>query len=152
MESFVNPVNGVITSLYGYRINPVLKTQEFHNGIDIYEEVGTDVVAVWDGEVTEVRNSKSYGNVLKYRILNNSKYKSADVEVFYAHLDKVLVSVGDKIKKGEVVAKSGETGLVTGPHLHYTVLVDGKTINPISFLSSKWLFNVNGRRRWWKSI
>ncbi len=118
--------------MYGKRENPVLKTDEFHNGIDIFNEVGTNVIAVGDGVVRSVRYSETYGNVLVYEINNNSKNNR--IEVFYGHLKKVLVDVGDKVSKGEVVGKSGDTGLVTGPHLHYTILINGKSINPLGFV------------------
>ncbi len=126
----INPLDSYITSTYGSRVNPVLDTSEFHNGIDIYGQVGDDVLAVADGEVVEVKKSESYGNVLIYKINNTDK----EVKVFYGHLDKVLVKVGDKVKQGEVVAKCGKTGLVTGAHLHYTVYVDGETVDPIQYV------------------
>ncbi len=87
---------------------------------------------MYSGVVKEVRKSETYGNVLVYEIISNDI--CSEVEVFYAHLDKILVGVGDRVKKGEVVAKSGSTGLVTGPHLHYSILIDGITINPLNFV------------------
>ncbi len=124
-------MNSYITSTYGSRINPVLKTSEFHNGIDIYGEIGDEVLAVADGVVTEVRESETYGRVLVYEINGTKK----DVEVFYGHLDEVLVAVGEKVNKGDKVAKCGKTGLVTGAHLHYSIYVDGKTIDPLRYVT-----------------
>ncbi len=126
----INPMDSYITSTYGSRVNPVLNTSEFHNGIDVYGQVGDDVFAVADGVVTEVKKSDSYGNVLVYKIYGTNK----EVSVFYGHLDKVLVEVGEEIKRGEVVAKCGKTGLVTGAHLHYSVYVDGETVDPINYV------------------
>ncbi len=125
-------MEGVITSLYGKRVNPVLHTAELHNGIDIYNEVGTDVFAVANGLVREVRYSKTYGNILVYEVTDENENNR--IEVFYGHLKKVLVDVGDRVSVGEVVGKSGDTGLVTGPHLHYTVMINGNTINPLRFV------------------
>lgn len=125
-------MEGVITSLYSQRVNPVLNNLEFHDGIDIYNEVGTDVVSVAKGVVTEVRYSETYGNLLKYQVQNWNNSKK--IEIMYAHLDKILVEEGDILKEGDIVAKSGETGLATGPHLHYSIFVDDKAINPLSFL------------------
>ncbi len=126
-------MDGVITSLYGERINPLLLQKEFHNGIDIYNEIGTEVYAVGYGLVKEARYSETYGNVLIYEVIDGNK--KTEIEVFYGHLDKILVNVGDKVLKGEIVGKSGNTGLVTGPHLHYSIFIDGKTINPFSFVA-----------------
>lgn len=128
-------MDGVITSLYGKRVNPVLLTDELHDGIDIYNKVGTDVVSVAKGVVTEVRYSETYGNVLVYEILDHNR--DTKIEVFYGHLDKILVSVGDNVLKGEVVGKSGDSGLTTGPHLHYTILIDDKSIDPFDFVKLK---------------
>ncbi len=125
-------MEGTVTSTFGKRMNPVLKTGEFHDGIDIFNNTGTEVLAVHSGIVKEVKYSETYGNVLIYKITGENI--NSEVDVFYAHLDKILVSVGDKVKEGEVVAKSGDTGLVTGPHLHYTILIDNKTINPIYYV------------------
>ncbi len=119
-----------ITSTYGSRINPVLNKSEFHDGIDIYGQEGDEVLAVGDGEVTEIKKSESYGNVLIYKLKGTNK----DVKIFYGHLDEILVDVGDEIKKGEVVAKCGKTGLVTGAHLHYTIYVDGETVDPLQYV------------------
>ncbi len=126
-----------ITSLYGSRISPIYNEERFHDGIDIYGEVGQNVVAVYDGVVIESKYSDSYGNMLKYRLNGFKK----EVVVLYAHLDKVVVKVGDKVKKGEVVAKCGKTGKVTGAHLHYSIFVDGESIDPISLVK---LEKING--------
>ncbi len=123
-------MNTYITSTYGARVNPVLNTSEFHDGIDIYGQVNDDVLAVGNGVVTEVKKSDSYGNVLIYQLKGTKK----PVSVFYGHLDKILVEVGDEIKQGEVVAKCGNTGLVTGAHLHYSIYVDGETIDPLRYV------------------
>ncbi len=88
------------------------------------------IVAVADGVVTDVKKSETYGNILVYKLNGTNK----DVKVFYGHLDKVLVEVGEKVKQGEKVAKCGETGLVTGAHLHYSIYVDNKTVNPLTYV------------------
>ncbi len=142
---FTNPMDGYITSTYGNRINPVLNKNEFHNGVDIYGEVGQDVFAIADGIVTEVRYSKTYGNVVKYRLKDFEKY-----EVFYAHLDKVKVKVGESITKGNVIAKCGNTGLTTGPHLHFTLYRDDETVDAINLLdmeiTNEALLEIESRR------
>lgn len=119
-----------ITSLYGMRFSPIYHEDRFHDGIDIYGEVGDDIRAIYDGIVTEVYFSESFGNVLKYKLLGIDE----NIEVRYAHLDSSDVKVGDRIEKGEVVAKCGETGKVTGPHLHFSVFLDGEAIDPIEIV------------------
>ena len=122
-------MDGVVTSLFGARINPVLQTYEaLHNGIDLAADVGTPALAVADGIVTEVRHSSSYGLYLKYVTADG-------YEVMYAHLNETLSAAGDAVTGGEPVALTGNTGMTTGPHLHFTVWKDGALLDPIDFLS-----------------
>jgi len=123
----VNPVYGIITSLFGHRINPVLGIPEFHDGIDIAVSEGTGVIAVKDGIVIEVRYSNSFGNLVRYRT-------SDGYEIMYAHLKTIHVEVGDEIELGQIIAYSGNTGLSTAPHLHYTIWRNGVLIDPIYFV------------------
>lgn len=118
-----------MTSACGERENPVLQKQELHNGVDIAAAEGTDVIAVKSGTVTEVRTSATYGKVVRYDT-------SDGYEVMYAHLSEILVKKGETIKQGQVIAKSGNTGLTTGPHLHYSIWKDGELLNPQAFLSA----------------
>lgn len=129
-EDWLSPVEGVITSYCGERENPILHKQELHNGLDIAVAEGTDVVAVKSGTVTEVRTSATYGKLLKYETEDG-------YEVMYAHLSQVLVKKGEKIEQGQIVAKSGNTGLSTGPHLHYSLWQDGELLDPMEYLSSE---------------
>ncbi len=126
-KPFCNPLQGIVTSSCGTRQNPVLGKQEFHDGIDIAAAVGTDVLAVKDGMVTNIRNSNTFGLVLEYETKDGFFVK-------YAHLDAVLVQKGDTIKQGQPIAKSGNSGLSTGPHLHYTVKKDDMILDPLPFV------------------
>lgn len=105
----------------------MLHKPELHDGVDIAAAEGTDVVAVRSGIVTEVRTSATYGKVLQYETEDG-------YTVFYAHLSETLASEGEHIRQGQVVAKSGNTGLTTGPHLHYSVRRDGVLLDPMQFL------------------
>ena len=129
-EDWLSPVEGVITSYCGERKNPILHKQENHNGLDIAVPEGTDVIAVKSGTVTEVRTSATYGKVLEYETKDG-------YTVMYAHLSKVLVKQGEEIKQGQVVAKSGNTGLSTGPHLHYSLWKGETLLDPMEFLSAE---------------
>lgn len=134
IDSLINPVEGIVTSSFGKRINPALDKEEFHDGIDIGTKIGTEVFAVCDGIVTETGVSDTYGNFLKY--------KSDDFEVMYAHLDKIAVKKGQNVKKGQAVAFSGNSGLSTGPHLHYSLKKDGEFVNPMDYVNLKYTQDV----------
>ena len=84
------------------------------------------MLAVKSGTVTEVRNSATYGKLVKYQTTDG-------YEVMYAHLSEVLVQTGEKIRQGQTIARSGNTGLSTGPHLHYSVWKDGELVDPMTF-------------------
>lgn len=124
--TWLSPVEGGrVTSLYGNRINPVLDVEEMHNGIDIAIEKGNKAVAVADGIITETGKSETYGKYIKYSVSN-------EYSVMYAHLHKIKASKGDNVKKGETIALTGDSGLVTGPHLHYSIFYNGTSIDPLS--------------------
>lgn len=127
-EEFCNPAEGMITSSCGERENPILKKQEFHDGLDIAMPEGTPVAAVKSGIVTSIRHSKSFGLVLEYQTKDGFLVK-------YAHLQEVLVAEGEHIIQGQNVAKSGNSGWSTGPHLHYGLKKDGVIIDPMDMVS-----------------
>lgn len=129
-EDWLCPVEGIITSFWGERENPVTGKWELHNGLDIAAAEGTEVLAVKSGEVTEVRTSATYGKLLQYETEDG-------YTVMYAHLSKVLVKKGEQIRQGQVVAKSGNTGLSTGPHLHYSIWRNGELLDPLQFFAAE---------------
>jgi len=114
LTSRLKPVPGKISSKFGYRIDPVKKIHQFHNGIDLPVPVNTQVKNPQDGIVINVLNNKEGGN--QVIIKHADGYTSG-----YAHLNKPLVKKGDKVKKGQVFALSGNTGKSTGPHVHMTL-------------------------------
>ncbi|HHW02052.1 MAG TPA: M23 family metallopeptidase [Thermoanaerobacterales bacterium] len=114
-----------ITCAYGYRLDPFDHTPSFHHGVDIGVPEGTAVYAVRDGTVERVSENKTYGI--------NITLKSGMYEIRYAHLSGVLVDEGDSVKKGDIIARSGNTGKSTGPHLHFEVKCGGQYINPLTF-------------------
>lgn len=126
-EAWMNPAVGLVTSSCGFRENPILRRAELHNGIDIAVPKGTPAAAVKSGVVIEVRTSATFGKLVKFETADG-------YVVMYAHLSEILVKVGDKIKQGQVIAKSGNTGLSTGPHLHYSVWKDGVLLDPLEFV------------------
>ena len=134
-EQWIEPVNGIITSSCGERENPILQKMEYHNGLDIAVAENTQAVAVNSGVVTEVRNSETLGKVLKYETEDG-------YTVMYAHLNNVLVKKGENIKQGQIVAMTGNTGLSTGPHIHYSVWRGDMLINPMQFVDLKYTEDV----------
>ncbi len=100
-----------------------------HKGIDIGLPTGTQVFAASNGRVTETGTSPSWGNYLRYRAEDGRV-------VIYAHLQKVLVNENETIKIGDTVALSGNTGASTGPHLHFGIYEQGKSINPMTVIEN----------------
>lgn len=121
------PSSTRVTSDYGWRIHPILKTRRFHDGVDIAAPTGSDVVAADDGVVIYTGWYGGYGNTV---IIDHGGQLSTQ----YSHLSKILVNDGDKVKKGEEIGLVGSTGLSTGPHLHFGVRKDGQTVDPWNWL------------------
>ncbi len=122
------PAQGRLTSKYGNRRNPFGRGIRFHKGIDIANSYGTSIKAAGSGIVTFSGTRAGYGRTII--IKHNSEYQS-----LYAHNSKNLVKVGDKVEKGQVIAKMGTTGRTTGCHLHFEIHKNGKTINPLTVLN-----------------
>lgn len=123
----IKPCVGTISDGFGYRVHPILHVSRMHDGIDIITDVGTPVVSSGKGVVEYIGNKGGYG--LAVEIDHGFGYKTV-----YAHLSSVEVRVGQKISRGDLIAKTGNTGLSTGPHLHYEILYDGIKQNPMDFL------------------
>ncbi|MBI5695009.1 MAG: peptidoglycan DD-metalloendopeptidase family protein [Nitrospirae bacterium] len=121
------PVRGFITSSFGYRRSPIYGTRQFHEGLDIANNIGTPVHAPANGTVAEVGYQTGYGRYIKIQ----HGYGTATI---YGHLSKADVRPGERVKKGDVIGKVGNTGSSTGPHLHYEVRVNGVPRNPKNYL------------------
>jgi murein DD-endopeptidase MepM/ murein hydrolase activator NlpD len=120
------PVDGArMSSLFGMRRHPILGYAKMHQGIDFAAPTGTPIMAAGDGEVVEIRRWGGYGNWL--RIRHSGGYESG-----YAHLSRYAsgLSVGDKVRQGQLVAYVGSTGASTGPHLHHEIWLNGKRVDP----------------------
>jgi len=132
MEGYYDPES------FGMRIHPVLHIRRMHEGIDILNDVGTPVVATGDG-VVEFAGHSAGGYGIVVEINHGYGYRT-----IYAHLSTVLVHVGMKVKRGQVIARSGRTGLVSGPHLHYEVIKDGVKQNPVDYFFDDVRFSMRG--------
>lgn len=118
-----------VTSRYGYRVHPVSGDKNLHRGIDIGAAEGTAIHAAQDGTVASAGEAGGYG--LCVVIDGAGGYQSK-----YAHCDSVLVSAGQEVKRGDVIATVGSTGVSTGPHLHLEVLHNGEYLNPGYFVEN----------------
>lgn len=122
------PIDGArLSSTFGVRRHPVLGFTRMHKGVDFAAPTGTPIYAAGDGKVEFVGRSRGYGNYI--RIRHNAEYSTA-----YGHMSRFARGLkrGDVVKQGTIIGYVGATGLATGPHLHYEVLVDGTQINPLS--------------------
>lgn len=118
------PSSGDVSSPYGLRWGG----SDYHPGIDIADDIGTPIVATADGVVTDAGwNSGGYGNMVD--IDHGNGYMTR-----YAHAESVVVSPGQEVRRGEIIAYMGSTGYSTGPHVHYEVRVNGRPVNPVGYL------------------
>lgn len=121
------PVRGYISSSYGWRPHPVLKELKRHTGIDIAVPRGTPVKATADGKVVSAGWSSGYGILVSIDHGNGLK-------TLYGHNTRAIVKKGETVKKGQIIAYSGKTGIATGDHLHYEVRKNGRDVNPANYL------------------
>mgnify|MGYP000939232693 CR=1 FL=1 len=121
------PVEGRISSRFGNRTHPITGRLHHHTGIDIAVNTGTSVKATADGVVYFAGFDSGYG----YMVIIDHGY---GLKTLYSHNSKLLVKEGEFIKKGKVVALSGSTGVSTGPHLHFEVILDGGPVDPLRYL------------------
>ena len=126
---YCTPVCGTISSPFGYREHPVEGEERFHYGVDLAADTGTTVSCFADGTVTAVGESSSYG---KYCIVTHS----GGYTTLYAHCSHITASSGAEVARGEKIAEVGETGMATGPHLHFELHQNGAYLNPIYYVSS----------------
>ena len=120
--TLAKPVSGVLTSRYGYRWGST------HTGIDIGSPMGTSIKAAYSGTVSFSGWKGSLGNLVVISHGNG-------IQTYYGHCSKLLVSAGQKITQGQVIAKVGSTGRSTGAHLHFEIRINGSSINPLGYVS-----------------
>ena len=115
-----------MASGYGYRWHPILKYRKFHAGMDFSAKTGTPIMATGDGVVTRVLSTGGYG---KHIVIKHG----FGYETLYGHMSAFNVKKGQKVKRGEVIGFVGNTGLSSGPHLHYEVHKNKKVMNPVNY-------------------
>ena len=121
------PTKGWLTSRFGYRTSPFTNKRQFHSGIDIAGRKGSDVIAPARGKVTRVGTRGPLGKSVTIE-------HGFGIKTTYGHLDETHVKRGQEVDRGQVIAALGNTGRSTGPHLHYSVSVNGKSVNPLDYI------------------
>ncbi len=122
-----------MSSYYGYRVHPISKIKNYHTGVDIGAEEGTEICAGHDGKVTLAGEAGGYGLCVVLEGVTSGEHI---LTTKYGHCSELLVSVDQEVKAGDVIAKVGNTGNSTGPHLHLEVLVDNQYLNPLYFAAT----------------
>ncbi|HOV84696.1 MAG TPA: M23 family metallopeptidase [Paludibacteraceae bacterium] len=115
-----------MASGFGWRIDPIYHTQRFHEGMDFVAPTGTEIFATGDGTISRAGWEQGYGNCVK--INHGFGY-----ETLYAHMSKIKIRIGQRIKRGDVIGLVGNTGKSTAPHLHYEVHYKGQIMNPQNY-------------------
>jgi murein DD-endopeptidase MepM/ murein hydrolase activator NlpD len=123
----IMPTHGWLTSGVGGREDPITGGDDYHPGLDISADRGTPVYATADGTITLADKAGAYGNL----IVVDHGY---GLETRYGHLQAFKVTVGQAVKRGDVIGLVGSTGRATGPHLHYEVRVNGRILNPLQLM------------------
>lgn len=130
-SGFIKPIQGRITSPFGWRTHPIFNSRSFHSGIDIGGPNYGEIRASNSGKVIY---SGWYGGYGKVVILEHGIVNGKPITTLYAHMSSVLVSNGQRVNKGQVIGKEGTTGYSTGPHCHFEVRVNGQPNNPLNYI------------------
>ena len=120
--SFINPIQGTITSRFGWRNPTISSVPKYHTGLDIANVSGTKIISATDGNVILSSTKGDYGNHLKIQI--------NDVTIVYAHCKTLYAKQGDHVKQGQEIAEVGTTGNSTGPHLHFEIKKEDRLVDP----------------------
>ena len=126
--AYCTPVVGTISSGFGYREHPTEGEERFHYGLDLAADTGMAIACFADGTVKAVGESSSYG---KYLIVSHE----GGYDTLYAHCSRIEVSSGTKVSLGQTIARVGDTGIATGPHLHFELHRDGVYLNPVYYVA-----------------
>lgn len=126
----VAPVMAAVSSPYGWREHPIDEEEKFHAGVDLAANYGEPIGAFADGTVDYIGESPAYGQYLQLR-------HAGGVTTFYAHCSKLCVQQGQEVEKGEKVAEVGDTGNVTGAHLHFEMKIDGVLVDPLYYIETE---------------
>ncbi len=121
------PIQGIVTSTFGWRVHPILGYEKFHTGIDFAADYGTPIYASQAGTVIVAEWYGGYGNTI---VLDHGN----GISTLYAHADALYVQAGETVQRGQLIAGVGSTGFSTGPHLHFELRAQGEPIDPAPYL------------------
>jgi murein DD-endopeptidase MepM/ murein hydrolase activator NlpD len=121
------PAIGWVTSGFGFRTNPFTGLAQMHEGIDISNRKGADIYSPADGIVSDIGSDSAFGRIV---VLSHG----FGITTRYGHLEKALVKVGQRVRRGDKIAEVGNTGKSTGPHVHYEVRLNGIPVNPMRYV------------------
>jgi murein DD-endopeptidase MepM/ murein hydrolase activator NlpD len=121
------PTSGFVTSGYGFRTSPFTARRQFHAGIDIAADFGTRIIAPASGRVVFAGRRGAFGRLVEID-------HGFGIRTIYGHTDEIYVRVGQRVERGTRIASVGSTGRSTGPHLHYQVKAQGRTVNPADYI------------------
>ena len=124
--SFIKPIEGTISSVYGYRETATGTVPKDHTGTDIAANTGTKIKSATEGQVVLVSEEGDYGKHIKVQI--------GEVSIIYAHCNALYVKEGDMVTQGQEIAEVGSTGNSTGPHLHFEIRISERTVDPQKIL------------------
>ena len=127
IDPFYQPTRGWLTSRFGPRISPFTGRRHRHAGIDIAARNGTPITAPARGRVVSISTRGPLGNSVTID-------HGFGVKTFYGHNDEIFVNVGSEVDRGQKIASVGSTGRSTGPHLHYSVQINGKARDPLNYI------------------
>jgi murein DD-endopeptidase MepM/ murein hydrolase activator NlpD len=126
----MSPAAGFISSSFGSRLNPFTNLPDFHEGVDICNDYGTPVHATAQGTVIHAGSLGSFGQTIEIQHENG-------ITTLYGHLAKIFVKVGQDVSRGQKIALMGNSGMSTGPHVHYEVLIHDQPVNPRPYLTRR---------------
>ncbi|NLN85198.1 MAG: peptidoglycan DD-metalloendopeptidase family protein [Candidatus Cloacimonetes bacterium] len=126
----IHPTFGKISSPWGYRMHPIIGEVRLHQGVDISNKTGTPIYATADGVVSKAQDDNGWGKVVNIDHVD-------DYMTLYAHLSSIKVKVGEVVSKGQIIGLMGNTGMSTGPHLHYGVYRRGNSVDPVPFMNRR---------------
>lgn len=131
LRTLIVPAEGRLSSRFGMRQHPLLGITKQHDGIDIACKAGTPVRAVLSGIVGFSGREGGYGQLIELQ------HTGEQMKTRYGHLSRMLVKRGQRVKRGDIIAYSGNTGLSTGPHLHFQLYHQGRIVNPERYLGKR---------------
>lgn len=126
--SLILPVDGILSSAFGERTDPMTGIRKHHNGIDLEAKNGSLIAAALDGVVIDTGADRTYGNYIKIR-------HNDGITTVYAHCSQLAAEKGQNVRQGDIIAKVGDTGASVGTHLHFEIWKEGRALDPLNYIS-----------------